>query len=217
MKKHLLTLLIFFLAGTTARRAQAQFPGGFFSQQATKERLMAEQIAGYQVYLGAIKTSYHIAGKGLTTAHDLKNGTLGLHRDFFNSLEQVAPVIQRDPKRRATDSLYRQIRSLFASEKQWQLQQKLLSAAELRYFNKVSGGLLAKCRADMNELSGVLTPGRLQLTDAQRLDRLDKLYERMKDKYAFAGYFTAKCRKLAINRQQQQKDREHMRRLYVIQ
>src|SRR3569833_700199 len=150
MKKHLLTLLIFFLAGSTARRAQAQFPGGFFSQQATKERLMAEQIAGYQVYLGAIKTSYHIAGKGLTTAHDLKNGTLGLHRDFFNSLEQVAPVIQRDPKRRATDSLYRQIRSLFASEKQWQLQQKLRGAAGGRGGGGGGGGRRAGGRAGMN-------------------------------------------------------------------
>ena len=217
MKKHLSAFLLIPLASLTVRPAQAQFLGGFFSQQATKEKLMAEQLAGYQLYLSAIKTGYHIADKGWTTAHDLKNGTFGLHTNYFSSLEQVAPVIQQDPKGRAIDSLYQQIRSLFANERQWQAGQKLLSNAELQYFDQVQSGLLAKCKTDMDELTDVLTPGKLKLTDAERLNRLDKLYDRMKDKYAFAGYFTGKCRKLALNRQKQQKDREQMRKLYGIQ
>jgi hypothetical protein len=217
MKKHLLTFLIFSLAAFTARQAKAQFPGGFFNQQSTKEKLMAEQVAGYQVYLSAIKTGYNIAGKGLTTAHDLKNGTFVLHTDYINSLKQVASAIRKDPKAGAVDSLYQQIRALFASGKQWQARQRLLSATELQYFNKVNASLLAQSKTDMDELGEVLTPGKLQLTDAQRLDRLDKLYERMKDKYVFAGYFTGKCRRLALNRQKQQKDGEQIRKLYGIQ
>lgn len=217
MKQYRLTLFIFLLACLSVRQAQAQFLGGFFSQQSTREKLMAEQIAGYRIYLSTIKTGYKIADKGLSTAHDLKNGTFSLHTDYFKSLEQVAPAIRKDPKGRAIDSLYQQIRSLFASERQWQARQRLLSATELQYFDKVQASLNAKAKTDLDELSDVLTTGKLQLTDAQRLDRLDKLYDRMKDKYAFAGYFTGKCRKLALNRQQQHKDRDQMKKLYGIQ
>ncbi|NVM67315.1 hypothetical protein FHW88_005636 [Mucilaginibacter sp. SG538B] len=213
----LVAVLIFSLASPGIMQANAQFLGGFFSQQATKKKLMTEQVAVYQLYLSAIKTGYTIGGKGLTVAHDLKNGTFSLHTAYFNALQQVAPVVKSDPKGRATDSLYRQIRSLFANEKQWQAKQKLLTVTELQYLDKVSAGLLAKCKTDMDELTDVLTPGRLQLSDAERLSRLDQLYARMKDKQAFAGYFSNKCRKLALNRQKQQKDRAQMKKLYGIQ
>lgn len=212
----LAALFIFSLASLAVIPVKAQFLGGFFSQQATKKKLMAEQVQGYQLYLSAIKTGYTIADKGLTTAYDLKNGTFSLHTAYFNALQQVAPV-KNAPKGRATDSLYQQIRSLFANEKQWQAKQKLLTVTELQYLDKVSAGLLAKCKTDMDELTDVLTPGKLQLTDAERLSRLDQLYELMKDKQAFAAYFSNKCRKLALNRQKQQKDREQMKKLYGIQ
>ncbi|SDI80928.1 hypothetical protein [Mucilaginibacter gossypii] len=208
---------IFSLTSLGIMQAKAQFLGGFFSQQATKKKLMTEQIAGYQLYLSAIKTGYAIVGNGLTAAHDLKNGTFSLHTAYFNALQQVAPVVKNDPKGRATDSLYQQIRSLFSNEKQWQAKQKSLTVTELQYLDKVSAGLLAECKTDMAELKDVLTPGRLQLSDAERLNRLDRLYDRMKDKQAFAAYFSNKCRKLALNRQKQQKDQEQMKKLYGIQ
>lgn len=213
----LAAIFIFSLACLCTTQTKAQFLGGFFSQQATKKKLMAEQLAGCQLYLSAITTGYTIAGKGLTAAHDLKNGTFSLHTAYFNALQQVAPVVKNDPKGRATDSLYQQVCSLFANEKQWQARQKLLNPKELQYLGQVSADLLAKCRTDMNELTDVLTPGKLQLTDAERLNRLDQLYERMKDKQAFAAYFSNKCRKLALNRQKQQKDRAQMKKLYGIQ
>jgi hypothetical protein len=62
-----------------------------------------------------------------------------------------------------------------------------------------------------------LTPGKLQLTDPQRLDRLDKLYDLMKDKAAFASSFTSKCRQLAISRQRAKADKERLKKLYGIQ
>ncbi|GAA4909994.1 hypothetical protein GCM10023313_11410 [Mucilaginibacter defluvii] len=178
---------------------------------------MAEQIAAYQVYLGAIRKGYNIAEKGLNTANDLKNGTFSLHDAYLTSLEQVSPAVKRDPKGRAIDSLYRQACSLFANEKQWQEKSQMLTASERRYFDKVSGSLLDKAKLDIDELVQVLTPGKLQLTDAERLSRLDKIYERVKDKYAFAGHFTAKCRKLALQRQAYKKDKAKMKELYGIQ
>lgn len=209
--------LLFLAAPLFYGKAQAQFLGGFFSQQSQQRKLMAEQIAQYEIYLGAIKTGYHVAETGLNTAHDLKNGTFNLHNAYISSLSQVNPLIQNNPKGKAIAGLNDQVLKTLSDELAWQQKEKQLSEKELAYFQKVQANLLSKCQLDMSELTDVLTPGKLQLTDAQRLDRLDKLYDRMKDKYAFAGAFTAKCRKLAESRKQNKQDNAQMKKLYGIQ
>lgn len=45
----LTAIFIFPLVCISITQAKAQFPGGFFNQQATKKKLMAEQLAGYQL------------------------------------------------------------------------------------------------------------------------------------------------------------------------
>lgn len=210
-------LLIFALTSLACYSANAQFLGGFFSQQSQQRKLMAEQIAEYETYLGALKTGYHISEGGLNTAHDLKNGTFTLHSDYISSLSQVNPVIQNSPKGKAIADLNSQTLALLATEISWQQQQKILTPTEMGYLQKVRDNLAAKCKLDMDELLQVLTPGKLQLTDAQRLARLDKLYDSMKDKYAFAGSFTSKCRKLALSRKQQSQDNGQLKKLYGIQ
>jgi hypothetical protein len=210
-------LLIFALTSLACYSANAQFLGGFFSQQSQQRKLMAEQIAEYETYLGALKTGYHISESGLNTAHDLKNGTFTLHSDYINSLSQVNPVIQNSTKGKAIADLNSQTLALLATEISWQQQQKILTPTEMGYLQKVRDNLAAKCKLDMDELLQVLTPGKLQLTDAQRLARLDKLYDSMKDKYAFAGSFTSKCRKLALSRKQQSQDNGQLKKLYGIQ
>jgi hypothetical protein len=217
MKTILKTILCFSLASFGFYSANAQFLGGFFSQQSQQRKLMAAQIAGYQTYLGTLKTGYHIAQTGLKTAHDLKNGTFSLHSDYISSLSQVNPLIQNNPKGKTIADLNNQTLALLPAEINWQRQQKMLTPAEIGYLQKVADNLTAKCRLDMDELLQVLTPGKLQLTDAQRLARLDKLYDSMKDKYAFAGSFTSKCRKLALSRKQQTRDKGQLKKLYGIQ
>lgn len=197
--------------------AQAQFLGGFFNQQSQKKKLMAEQIAGLEIYLGAIKGGYRIAQNGLTTAHELKNGTFSLHSAYFNSLEQVSPVVQNNPKGKATAELYRQLIDHFDNELQWQKKHAQLTTAETTNLQKVADNLKKLAATDMAELTDVLTPGKLQLTDEQRLERLDKLYAAMKDKAAFTASFTGKCRQLASGREKAKADREQLRKLYGIQ
>lgn len=197
--------------------AQAQFLGGFFSQQKQKKQLMAEQVAGLQLYLGAIRSGYHIAETGLTAANQLKNGTFGLHTAYFTSLEQVNPVIQNNPKGKAIADLNTQVNAQFNAEMRWQKQQGHLSAAEMANLQQVAAHLQKLSAADMAELTDILTPGKLRLTDEQRLQRLDQLYADMKDKAAFTASFTGKCRQLALSRKKAQADRETLRKLYGIQ
>jgi hypothetical protein len=217
MKTVVKTLLFFFLSSLFFNPANAQLPGVFSSQQSQQRKLMAAQVAAYEMYLGALKTGYRIAKTGLNTAHDLKNGTFSLHSHYISSLSQVNPVIQKSPKGKAIADLSNQAMALLSTEISWQQQQKILTPAETGYLQKVCDNLAAKCKLDMDELVQALTPGKLQLTDAQRLARLDKLYENMKDKYAFAASFTSKCRKLALIRKLHTQDYGQLKKLYGIQ
>lgn len=209
-------VLFFLFTSLVLTHANAQFLGGFFSQQVRKEKLMAEQVADLQLYLHVIKSGYNIAEKGLNAAHELKNGTFGLHRAYFSSFEQVNPVIQANPKAKSTYDLHQQIINVCNNEIKWQQKAQLLSPEEFSHLQRVYKNLLVESQHDLNELVQVLTPGTLQLTDSQRLERLDHLYDQMKDKQAFAGYFTAKCRKLALSRQQSQLDKDQLKKLYGI-
>jgi hypothetical protein len=125
-------------------------------------------------------------------------------------------VIQNNPKGKAIADLQQQIIHVFSGEISWQQQQRLLLPKELTYLQNVYNNILAVCKKDLDELTLVLTPGKLHLSDQQRLERLDHLYDAMKDKYAFAGYFTTKCRKLATSRQRAQQEKEQLKKLYGI-
>ena len=211
-------LFFLFLGGIVMcnNRLYAQGTGGFFNQASSKVKLMLAQIAGYGTFLKELKSGYNTTQNGLNTAHEFKNGTYSLHTAYFNSLMKVNPVVASNPKGKAMIDLQKQINTLFQNELDWQQQQKALHSNEINYIQQVYTNLLSKCKADMDELTLVLTPGKLQMNDHQRIERIDGLYASMQDKYAFAGSFTSKCRQMAKSRLQAGQDRDQLKKLYGI-
>jgi hypothetical protein len=214
MKNIITALLFFFLISPLYLCAQGT--GGFFNQQSSKTNLMIAQVAGYQTYLHAIKTGYDIAGSGLNTVHELKGGTFDLHSSYINSLQQVNPAIKNNPKAKAIPDLQQQVILLFTNELAWQQKQQILRAPEIADIRSVYRNLLGKCKSDLDELGEVLTPGKMQMTDHQRLERIDHIYATMEDKHSFAASFTGYCRKLATDRRKARSDNEQMKKLYGI-
>lgn len=213
MKKISLLLL---LTGLALTNTFAQGTGGFFNQQSSKIKLMLAQIAGYETFLHSLKSGYQITENGLNTMHEMKGGTYSLHTAYFTSLEQVSPAVQSDPKGKAMAGMQQQINTVFSNELSWQQQQKILAAPEINYIQQVYQSLMKKCQQDMSDLTQVLTPGKLQMTDHQRLERIDKLYVSMQDKLAFAQSFTTKCRQMANDRQRAKKNNDQLKALYGI-
>ena len=187
---------------------------GFFSQQSRKHELMAAQIAAYQLYLAGLKGGIHIAQTGLMSAYSFKNGALGLHTAYFNSLEQISPAIQNNAKANAIAEMNQQIKKEFDLEIAFQQKINVLTTEEQGYIRQVYKSLVVKCNTDLAELRDIVTPDRLQLSDEQRLERIDHLYTDMQDKLVFSGSFTDKCHQLALWRQQAARDRQTLRKLY---
>ncbi|MBL4674671.1 MAG: hypothetical protein JKY70_00430 [Mucilaginibacter sp.] len=216
MKLLILTILLPACLITGKSTAQSFSFWDLFGQQGKKKKLMAAQVSGIYAYLDALKGGYNIMHNGLDLAQELKGGTFALHSDYFSSLEQVSPVVQQNPKGEAITKLYQELTQRLNMEISWQKKQGLLKSNELTYLEKVSANLSKLWAQDMAELNDLLTPGKLQLTDQQRLDRLDKLYAGMKDKVTFAASFTAKTRALSLNRMRAKAENEQIQKLYGI-
>jgi hypothetical protein len=62
----------------------------------------------------------------------------------------------------------------------------------------------------------VISVGKAQMTDDERIKRLDGIYSRMKDKYAFTLYFCSQVRLLLLQRDQELKDINTLKQQYGI-
>lgn len=209
--------LLFLLTSLALTSAFAQGTGGFFHQQSSKIKLMLAQITGYETFLHSLKSGYQVTENGLNALHEMKGSTYSLHTAYFTSLKQISPAVQSNPKGKAMAHMQQQVNTVFNNELAWQRQQKILRVPEINYIRQVYQSLLKKCRQDMSDLTQVLTPGKLQMTNHQRLERIDRLYASMQDKLAFAQSFTNKCRQMANDRQRAKKNNDQLKKLYGIQ
>ena len=194
----------------------AQVLGGFFDQQDTKDKTMMQQIVLQRTYLSEIKKGYQQTQQGLNTARALKNGTYSLHESYFNSLSQVSPAVKNDPKIELVINYQQQIINSFDREIAWQQQQAILGSDEVAYIEKVYNNLLSACTLDLNELNIVVTPGRTQMKDAERIDHIDQIYAATNDKYKFSRSFIANTHAFALDRQNGKQDRQIIKKLYNI-
>lgn len=195
---------------------QAQTFEEWFQQKKTQKKYLVQQIAALQVYIGYAKKGYKIAQEGLTTIGGFTRGELNLHTDFFNSLSTVHPEIRQSPKARAIVSLQRQIvreynRTYPALEKT-----KAFTDDEMEYMEGVYRRLLEDCDRNLDELKDLVTDDKLQMKDDERLERIERLYLDMQDKYTFEKSFGNEAHVLANARKQEQKDIQTGRALHGI-
>jgi hypothetical protein len=192
--------------------ASAQTWGEFFSQKKTQKKYLLQQIAALQVYIGYAKKGYDIVGSGIHAVRDISNGEFSLHRNFFSSLAAVNPNIKNSA---AVSEIINGGLAVIAVLKQWT--SAGLNAEDQTYVALVRADLLAECAADLEDLFMVITAGKLEMKDDERLTRLETLRLSMQDKYDFALYFTGNLQRLIRNRVREQQSIDQIRRWYGIE
>jgi len=140
---------------------------------------MLEQIAALQVQIGYVKQGVKIARDGTRLIGDLKDGEFSLHRNYYDSLLKVSPVVAGNKKAGAIPLLYEQMlgrrqRLLLLSGKAQLLQQQEINALRL-----LLEGLSERLEAEMDQFELVITPGKLSLSDDERIGHIAQAYERI--------------------------------------
>ena len=184
--------------------ANAQTLAEWTQQKETQIKYLLDQIAANKVSIDYLEKGYEIARTGLNTIQNIKKGDFNLHRDFFGSLEIVNPKIKTYT--RVADIIAYQVRivkNISTTIKNLK-ESGQFNTNELDYSKAVFENLLDECVKNVDELYLVITSGALQMTDDERIKRIDQLYTDMQDKYSFCQSFSEEHSVLAMQRLSEQ-------------
>ncbi|KLT67157.1 hypothetical protein AB669_04200 [Pedobacter sp. BMA] len=174
----------------------AQTWSEWFSQKKTQQKYLFEQVAALKLYAGYLKKGYEIGHSGLTFIKDASKGEFDLHGAFFSSLKGVSPEIRNNVKVAEIIQMQIDVSKAFNALRS----AKGLTAQHVSYLDLVRSNLLDECLADMEELLLIITSGRAELTDNERLLRIDRLHEQMQEKRSFALGISGTFRQLGAER-----------------
>ncbi|WP_345954637.1 hypothetical protein [Mucilaginibacter sp. PAMB04168] len=201
--------LVFILLSSAV---QAQTFAEWWSQKKTQLKYLQQQIVALQVYGGYVRQGYQLSQEGLGSISAWTGKEFSLHAAYYASLKAVKPLIQNDPK---ALEIFR-----YASAIPGQFDQLTAFAGPVAshqvYITAVRQKVLQECGRDIDQLQLVMTSGKAEMTDDERIERLDQLYASMKDKYAFTLAFGNQVKMLSGQMQGQQAEIQAQRRLYAI-
>ncbi|NCU05734.1 MAG: hypothetical protein GXC73_17325 [Chitinophagaceae bacterium] len=187
-------LVIFCLSAST------QTPEEWTQQKQTRIKRLLEQIIANKVYLEYVKKGYKIVSTGLHSIRDIKNGEFKLHLGYFDGLKTVNPKIKAWMK--VADIIAYQTQIIKTGKQAIdavRLSGKF-SNEELDYCRKVFDQLLENCLISIDELLLVVTDGKTEMTDDERIKRIEKIYAGMQDKSSFALSFSNEMHLLVTQR-----------------
>ena len=193
-----------------------QNPQEWTRQKKTQIKYLLQQIAANKVYIEYIEKGYNIAHKGLQTIQEIKKGDFNLSFDFFESQKIVNSKIKNWAK--VADIITYQIRIIKAfKETMADIKETgQFSNEELNYCRRVFDNLLNECEKNIDELVSVVTNGNFGMKDDERMNRIDKLYMDMQDKYSFSSGFSEEMGVLSAKRLSDRTEIDFTKRLNAV-
>ena len=150
----------------------------WFEQKKTQIKYLEQQIAALEAYAKVLEQGYQVAQSGTSVISAIKQGDFSMHQNYFNSLLTIRPTLQNDP--RVNDiyttagvigTILDQCRSMASQLPSWQ-------ASILSYCNQIA----VDDNADLDWLRTLLTNGQVQGKEDERLDAINQLDTRMKER-----------------------------------
>lgn len=201
------TLMLLLLLLLPASKAGAQ------AQELKQLALNIEKLSQFRAIFRDMKKGYEVLTEGYNTVKDLTEGNFNLHKAFLDRLLQVSPAVRN--YKRVGDIVEFQITLVqeYSRHKNRLTSSGLFSGGELGYFNGVYDNLIDESLRDLDELTGVLTAGKMRMTDQERLEAIDRIYAAMQQKLLFLRDFNSDTAVLALQRARETRDVEARRLL----
>lgn len=138
--------------------------------------LDVEKLSELKGILKDMYTAYTIIDKGYTDVRNIVEGNFNLHKAFLDGLLAVSPAVQ-DYSRvvRIIDAEAQILSEYKAASKQFSGSGRF-SISELDYMNGVYAHLLNRSATCVGELVMLLTADQLRMSDAERLEGVDRVY-----------------------------------------
>ncbi|MEO6520984.1 MAG: hypothetical protein ABIN91_04855 [Mucilaginibacter sp.] len=201
-------LLLMFLSSAVHAQTFAEW----WNQKSTQIKYLEQQIVALQVYGGYIRKGYQISRNGLGSISYWARGEFNLHSDHYTSLKTVNPAIRDNPKASAIADYATAIPGQFDQV----INLNGMTNDLENYIGVVQQKILDECSKDISELQLVMTSGKAEMTDDERIKRLDRLYAAMKDKYAFTMTFCGQVKMYLLQNKNENQSIQTLKQYYGI-
>lgn len=178
--------------------------------------LNVEKLTQFKAILSDMKKGYQIYQQGYGTISNLSKGNFNLHNVYLTGLMAVNSAVSNNPRigqimnqQNSIVNEYRRYATLFR-------QSGTFTNNEIAYINNVFSKLVKQSDANIDDLAGVTTAGKLRMTDDDRLRAIDRIYLISTDQLNFLRYFNRKTVMLSLQRSKDQQNVQTLKRLYGI-
>jgi len=211
--KYLSLIMIPLLIG---RGARSQTFSEWFDQKQTQTKYLLEQIAALQVYTGYVEKGYNTVKNGSKIIGDIKKGDINLHSEYINSLKNVNPCLKKYSKIPRIIDAQLQLLSLYRKSLKDVTKSDMLTRGEINYCSSVFSNLIDLSGDVIDVVMIVTTSGEIEMTDNERIKKIDELYADMQDKLAFGQQFSRETELLILQRKKENSDVRVTRFIYGI-
>ena len=186
------------------------------AEEAQQLLLNWEKLTQFKKILNNMYDGYKILHKGYTTIRNISESNFSLHKTFLDGLLQVSPAVRK--YKRIADIINIQLRivkeykAVFNEFKQ----NKQFTTTEIKNIGNVYNNLFKESLQQIDELALVITSGKLRMSDDERLQVIDRVYDRITDQFAFLQEFNNNTMVLSIQRTKEQQEIELSRKLRGI-
>ena len=208
MKKMIFLLII--LYGFITAKVSAQ------SDEAQQLLLNVEKLAQFKQILSDMKKGYQILSTGYSTIKNLSQGNFNLHKTFLDGLMLVSPTVKK--YKRIVDIINNQIMIVKEYKNAFNRfkQDSNFNPDEIEYLGKVYGNVFKESLNDLDELTIILTDSKLRMSDDERLEAIDRIFNNMQDKLLFLRHFNNNTIILAVQRARAKNDAATMNKIYGV-
>jgi hypothetical protein len=175
-----------------------------------------QKLAGLKSVLNQMYQGYEVVNKGYNAVKDVSKGSFSLHEAFLDGLLVVSPTVRKYPKVTAIitgqASLVTEYHTAWAGFRQ----DRHFTPDEAGYMLEVYNNLISLSLKNLDELSMVMSDNQLRMSDAERIQAIDRIYNDGHEQLDFLRRFNRQSYALAVQRARQDNDRQTLKNLYGI-
>src|ERR1700743_1736937 len=175
-----------------------------------------EKLTQMKSILTDMKTGCQIYQQVYGSISSLSKGNFDLHNVYLTGLLAVSPAVRNYG--RVADILLMQASLIRQYKTQSSLfrQSGSFSVAELSYMSDVYTRLVSNTLDDVEELTNIITTGKLRMSDAERIKGIDRIYSGSSDRLQFLQSFGTQGIALSLQRSKDLANTQTLKQLYGI-
>ncbi|WP_226333033.1 TerB family tellurite resistance protein [Echinicola marina] len=198
MKKQCLKFMLLGLMVMVPNLSQAQVG------ESAQLLLNVEKLSQFKQILNDMYKGYQTLSKGYNMVRDVASGNFSLHKAFIDGLSAVSPVVKRYHKVGQMIHYQKIIIEEYQRASRQFMARGNFNREELEYMALVYWNLLDMSARNMEELLLVITGGKLQMSDEERMAAIDRIFDEIKDRYVFVRVFNNEAAVLKLQRKREQ-------------